>query len=152
MVEPMKPSFRFILDGERAGGRRVALLKGDDARAPMFATIGPESQPPLCERPAAVGCCSPPVPIGLGIYELTFLDGRVSARLAPDHLRRLPVGAENGTSHSVAITESGLLRDNVKGVVGILQQRARPFEAEVLDRFGRCLAGFNLEGAAELAR
>jgi hypothetical protein len=54
-----------------------------------------------------------------------------------DHLRRLALGAEKGTSHSVAIPESGLLRDNINGVVGVLQQRARPLEAEVLDRFGR---------------
>jgi len=41
--------------------------------------------------------------------------------------------------------------------VQIMQSRFQPtesgfiLEAEVLDRFGRCLAGFNLEGAAELA-
>ena len=61
---------------------------------------------------------------GLGFRKLTFLDGRISARLAPDHLRRLAVGAEKGTSHSVAILESGQLRDNVKGVVGVFHQRA----------------------------
>src|SRR4030088_2306723 len=59
--------------------------------------------------------------IGLGFCELIFLDGRISARLAPDHLRRLAVGAEKGTSHLVAIPESGQLRDNVKGVVGVFQ-------------------------------
>ena len=64
--------------------------------------------------------------IGLAFCEFTFLDGRISARLAPDHLRRLAVSAEKGTSHSVAIPESGLLRDNVKGVVGVFHQRARP--------------------------
>ena len=64
--------------------------------------------------------------IGLGFCELSFLDGRISTRLAPDHLRRLAVGAEKGTSHLVAIPESGQLRDNVKGVVGVFHQRARP--------------------------
>jgi hypothetical protein len=58
----------------------------------------------------------------------------------------LAVGAAKGTSHSVAISESGLLCDNVKGVVGVLQQRARPLQAEMLDRFRRSLAGFGLEG------
>src|SRR6266478_9065329 len=90
--------------------------------------------------------------IGLGFCELSFLDGRISTRLAPDHLRRLAIGAEKGTSHLVAIPESGQLRDNVKGVVGVFHQRARPLQAEVLDSLRRCLAGFGLEGAAELAR
>jgi hypothetical protein len=89
--------------------------------------------------------------IAFGFCALTFRDGRISARLAPDHLRRLAVGAEKGTSHSVAIPESGLLRDNVNDVVGVFQQRARPLQAEVLDRPRWCLAGFGLEGAAELA-
>ena len=64
--------------------------------------------------------------VDLGFCELTFLDERISARLAPDHLRRLAVGAEKGASHSVAIPKSGLLRDNVKGVVCVFHQRARP--------------------------
>jgi hypothetical protein len=63
----------------------------------------------------------------------------------------LAVGAEKGTSHSVAIPESGLLCDNINGVVGVFQQRARPLQAEVLDRLRWCLAGFGLEGAGELA-
>ena len=83
--------------------------------------------------------------------ELTSLDGRISARLAQDHLRRLVPGAEKGTSHSVPIPESGQLRDNVKGVIGVFHQRARPLQAEVLNSLRRCLAGFGLEGAAELA-
>jgi hypothetical protein len=61
--------------------------------------------------------------------------------MMPDHLWRLAVGAEKGTSHSVAIPESGLLRDNVNGVVGVFHQSARPLKAEVLYRFGRCLFG-----------
>ena len=69
----------------------------------------------------------------------------------PDHLRRLAEGAKKGTSHLVAIPEPGQLRDNVKGVAGVFHQRARALEAEVLDRRRRCLAGFGLEGAAELA-
>jgi len=36
----VRASFRFISDGRRAGGRRVALLQGDVACAPMFATVG----------------------------------------------------------------------------------------------------------------
>jgi hypothetical protein len=64
--------------------------------------------------------------VDLGFCELTFLDERISARLAPDHLRRLAVGAQKGASHSVAIPKSGLLRDNVKGVVCVFHQRARP--------------------------
>jgi hypothetical protein len=89
---------------------------------------------------------------GLGFCELTFLGGCITTRLAPDHLRRLPVGAEKGTSHSVALAESGQLRDNVNGVVGVFHQRARRLQAEVLDRLRWCLAGFRLEGPAELAR
>jgi hypothetical protein len=72
--------------------------------------------------------------------------------LTPDQLRGLAEGATKGTSHSIAIPESGQLRDNVKRVVCVLQQRARSLKAEVLDRFGRCLAGFKLKGAAKLAR
>src|SRR2546425_11088529 len=106
-----------------------------------------------CARASGSGrllltCCRT---IGLGFCELTFLHGRISARLAPDHLRRLAVGAEKGTSHLVAIPESGQLRDNVKGVVSVFHQRARPLYAEVRDSLRRCLAGFSLEGAAELA-
>jgi hypothetical protein len=67
--------------------------------------------------------------IDLGLCELTFLDERISARLAPDHLWRLAVGAEKGASHSVAIPKSGLLRDNVKGMVCVFHQRARPLGA-----------------------
>jgi hypothetical protein len=64
--------------------------------------------------------------VDLGFCELTFFDERISARLAPDHPRRLAVGAEKGASHSVAIPKSGPLRDNVKGVVCVFHQRARP--------------------------
>jgi len=88
----------------------------------------------------AFGCC-----------ELAVRAGPISARLAPDRLRRLAVGAKKGTSHPVAIPESGLLRDNVNGVVGVFQQRTRPLQAEVLDRPRWCLGGFGLKGAAELA-
>jgi hypothetical protein len=63
-----------------------------------------------------------------------------SARLVPDLLRRYAVGAKKGTSHSVAIPESGLLRDDVNGVVGIPHQRARRLQSEVLDR---CTTGWS---------
>ena len=88
----------------------------------------------------AFGCC-----------ELAVRAGPISARLAPDRLRRLAVGADKGSSHSVAVAESGQLRDNVKGVAGVFHQRARALEAEVLDRPRWCLGGFGLKGAAELA-
>lgn len=51
-----------------------------------------------------------------------------------DHLRGLAVGAKKGTPHSVAIAESGLLRYNINGVVGVLHQRTRALQAEVLHR------------------
>lgn len=86
------------------------------------------------------------------ILAVPFLARRIFARLAPDHLRGLPVGAEKGAAHSVAIAKSGLLRDDVKGVAGVFQQRPRPLQAEVLDRLRRRLAGLGLERAAELAR
>ena len=69
----------------------------------------------------------------------------------PDDLRRLAVGAKKGASHSVAIAESGLLRDDVNGVVRVLHQRARPLQAKVF--YGLCwrLASLGLKGATELA-
>ena len=44
---------------------------------------------------------------GLAFCELGFPDGRISARLVPDRLRRLAVGPDKGSSHSVAVAESG---------------------------------------------
>ena len=72
-------------------------------------------------------------------------------RQMPDHLRRLTVGPKKGTSHSVAISESCLLGDNVNRVVGVFHQRTSPLQAEVLDGLRRRLAGFGLKSAAELA-
>src|SRR6516162_3462827 len=69
----------------------------------------------------------------------------------PDHLRRLTVGPKKGTSHSVAISESCLLGDNVNRVVGVFHQRTSPLQAEVLDGLRRRLAGFGLKSAAKLA-
>jgi hypothetical protein len=89
--------------------------------------------------------------IGLGVCKVTFVDACIAMRLAPDHLRRLAVGAKKGASQSIAIPESRLLRDNVKAVVGVFHQRARTLQAEVFDSLRRCLAGLGLEGAAKLA-
>jgi len=72
-------------------------------------------------------------------------------RQMPDHLRRLTVGPKKGTSHSVAISESCLLGDNVNRVVGVFHQRTSPLQAEVLDGLRRRLAGFGLKSAAKLA-
>jgi hypothetical protein len=70
--------------------------------------------------------------IGLGLCELTFLNGRISSRAAPDHLRRLAVGAEKGTPHSVAIPESGQLRNNVNLA---LEHPARPQTQSIIMAF-----------------
>jgi hypothetical protein len=73
----------------------------------------------------------------------------------PRDWRRITCGgwpqARREVSHSVPNPESGQLRDNVKGVIGVFRQHARPLQAEVLNSLRRCLAGFGLEGAAELA-
>jgi hypothetical protein len=68
-----------------------------------------------------------------------------------DHLRRRAVSAKKGTSHSVAIAESGLLCDNVDGVVRVLHQRTRALQAEILHRLCRRVTCFGSEGTAELA-
>ena len=67
-----------------------------------------------------------------------------------DHLRRRAVSAKKGTSHSVAIAESGLLCDDINGVVCVLHQRTRAFQAEVLHCLCGCLACFGLEGTADV--
>ena len=76
----------------------------------------------------------------------------MGSRQLPDHLRRLTIGPKKGPSHSVAVSESCLLGDNVNSVVGVFHQRTSPLQAEALDGLRRRLPGFGLKRAAELAR
>ena len=83
--------------------------------------------------------------------ELDVGEGCTCCRPMSDHVRRCAVGAKKGTTHSISIAESGLLCDDIIGVVGVLHQRSRALQAQILHRLCRRLACFGSEGTAELA-
>ena len=72
--------------------------------------------------------------------------------VAPDGLRRLPEGAQEGAAHALAIGEAGLAGDNVDRVPALLHHQPRRFDAQMFDRLGRRLSRLGVECAAELAR
>src|SRR6266436_6476795 len=71
-------------------------------------------------------------------------------RVSPDHLRRLSEGAQEGAAHTVAIGKTRLPGDDVDRMAALLHHQASSFDAQVLDRLGRRLAGLGAERTAEL--
>jgi hypothetical protein len=74
------------------------------------------------------------------------------ARVSSDYLRRLAKGAQEGAAHAVAIGKTRLPNDDVDRAAALLHHQPGGFDAQVLDRLGRQLAGLGAEGTAELAR
>src|SRR5919106_3480443 len=72
--------------------------------------------------------------------------------VAPDHLRWLSEGAQEGAAHAVAIGETRLPGDDVDRMAALLHQQPGGLDAQFLDRLGRRLASLGAEGTAELAR
>src|SRR5258707_8258072 len=77
---------------------------------------------------------------------------QLRARVSPDHLRRLSEGAQEGAAHAVAIGKTRLPGDDVDRMAALLHHHASSFDAQVLDRLGRRLAGLGAERTAELTR
>ncbi len=77
---------------------------------------------------------------------------RLRTRVSPDHLRRLPEGAQEGAAHAVAIGKTRLPGDHLDRMAALLHHQPGGLEAQVLDRLGRRLAGLGVERSAELAR
>jgi len=77
---------------------------------------------------------------------------RLRTRVSPDYLRRLSEGAQAGAAHVVAVDKTGLPSDDVDRMAALLHHLAGGLQAQVLDCFGRRLAGLGAEYPAELAR
>ena len=71
---------------------------------------------------------------------------RFKPRVTSQNLRRLPKGAEERSSHVVAIAKPGLACHHVDRMAALLHQRARPLHPKVFDRFGRGLARLGVKG------
>src|ERR1700730_10958825 len=89
----------------------------------------------------------------LALCAIDRTSGRCArTRVSPDHLRRLPQGAQEGAAQAGAIGEARLPSDDVDRMPALLHHQPGGLDAQVLDRLGRRLAGFGAECTAELAR
>jgi len=119
----------FAFDGSKWDGLFVGRRKGDDL---VYAGQ---------DRPW----------IRQGLQRRLDSQAAASARISPDHLRRLSEGAQEGAAHAVAIGKAGLPGDDFDRMPALLHHQACRLDAQVLDRLGRGLTGLGVERAAELA-
>src|SRR5580700_8234873 len=92
------------------------------------------------------------VRLGMSFGQAAGSGERLDAGVAPDRLRRLTEGAQEGAAHALAVGETRLGGDDVDRVPALLHHQPRGFDAKMLDRLGGRLAGLGAEGAAELPR
>jgi hypothetical protein len=89
----------------------------------------------------------------LALSAIAHNSGRcLHTRVSPDHLWRLSEGAQEGAAHAVAIGKTRLPSDDVDRMAALLHHQPGGLDAQVLDRFGRRLAGLGTECSAELTR
>jgi len=66
-------------------------------------------------------------------------------RVAPQHLRRLAEGSQEGAAHVVAVAEAGLASDNFDGMTALLHQVSRRLDPQICDRLGGRLTCLGVE-------
>src|SRR3984893_18442565 len=74
----------------------------------------------------------------LALCAIDRTSGRCArTRVSPDHLRRLPQGAQEGAAQAGAIGEARLPSDDVDRMPALLHHQPGGLDAQVLDSFGR---------------
>jgi hypothetical protein len=71
-------------------------------------------------------------------------------RISQDYLRVPSEGAQESAAHAVAIGKTGLPGDYLDRMAALLHHQPGGLDAQVLDRFGRRLAGLGAECTAVL--
>jgi hypothetical protein len=69
----------------------------------------------------------------------------MAGHTTPDHLRRLAKSSEKCTTHSIRVTETCLLRNNIGGMDRIFHQTSWRLQSDILDRLCRRLTGLSPE-------
>jgi uncharacterized protein len=87
-----------------------------------------------------------------GAVAIWVLAERFRPRVAPDCLRRLPEGAQEGSAHPFAIGETRFRGNDIDRVPALLHHQPGRFKAKMLDGLRRRPTGLGVEGTAELAR